>query len=558
MREKINFHMCLVGVVSILLTTALVLWAFFGFYRSQMQKSIRTQTALAAGVYEAGGGMDTLAQRAAALRLTLIAADGSVLFDSQADMAMENHLNRPEVAQALREGVGEDTRHSATLGENTYYYALRLKDGTVLRVAEDTGSIFSMYANVIPVVVIISFAMLALCVFVSSMATRRIIAPINRLAAHMDTAKSYPVYEELEPFLYRINSQKQRILEQLRNIQEEKDRISLIMSNMEEGLLLLDAQKKVLMVNPSARDLLHTGGCDCVGRDVLYFYRDPQFLQAVEQGSQGESRDVTLYLEGRYLQVFVNPVWEQARLTGVIVLLVDVTDREKAEKMRREFSANVSHELKTPLTSISGYGELIASGIARQEDVGGFAEKIEKEAHRLILLINDIIRLSDLDDISALRNFQNVDLLACARDAVKSLEFAAGQKQVTLTVEGESVWISADKGMVEELVYNLCDNAIRYNRQGGSVEVTVSRAGQLMVRDTGIGIPAEARQRVFERFYRVDKSRSKQSGGTGLGLSIVKHIAQAHRAKISLYSEEGQGTSVSVAFPVADKPVSKG
>ncbi len=537
------------AALAVLLTAALLNNAF----EQQVKNDLRTTAGLIADGYAYTDDPQILGRfDREDLRITLVAPDGAVLFESDADAGqMDNHLSRPEIRDAFAHGSGESVRESDTVGQRIYYYAQRLPDGTVLRVSIQASSLYGPLLRAFPWLLLLLLLLCVLSMAVSKGVTRRLLRPITRLTDRLDDRhppeEDDAVYPELYPLVHKIRSQRTEIQHQLKREEEEKDRLSVILQTMAEGLIVLDADRKVLVANESVKSLLGCGA-QVEGQPILALSRDPDLNACVDAAAAGRTESAYIALSGKQCQVVCSPVITDEKQIGVICFVLDVTEKMQIEKMRREFTANVSHELKTPLTSISGYAEMIESGIARPEDVPGFAATIHKEAGRLLTLISDIIRLSELDEAGVAEEGQPVDLLSLARDCADTLSLSADQHHVTLSVEGTSSVVHGSRSLLLELVFNLCDNAIRYNREGGTVTVTVGDH-TLTVSDTGIGIPDKHQSRVFERFYRVDKSRSKETGGTGLGLAIVKHIAEQHRAKLELHSTVGKGTTITVRFP---------
>jgi len=476
----------------------------------------------------------------AGFRLTIVAPDGAVLLDSKVSaQLMENHADRPEIIQALRTGAGESLRYSETMWNEMYYYAVRLKDGNVLRVSIAVAGLSGVFAIALPIAVAVTILVLVAAVFATRRLTERIIAPIE----HIDfDGGNIAVYEELVPYAARINRQSQEIKEKMAQLSDRAGTIEAITGNMKEGLILIDSGALTLMANNSAQDIF---GDKMERKNVMHICRDMEFQDAVKQCLAGKNAEIQMERGERVYSVFLSPVNSDGSL-GAVILFHDATDRHRAEKQRREFSANVSHELKTPLTTISALSELIESGIAKENDIKGFAARISEQAGRLIVLINDIIRLSEFDE-GGTRNEDTVfDLWELAETVIGALKGNTANIEILLT--GERFDISANYRMIDELLYNLIDNGVKYNRDGGRVTVELKREGTglccISVSDTGIGIPLEHQEHVFERFYRVDKSRSKKTGGTGLGLSIVKHITEYYNGRIELHSTAGNGTTI--------------
>ncbi|MDD6174563.1 MAG: ATP-binding protein [Firmicutes bacterium] len=555
MEHKIKKHMLLIGAVSIFFTAALLIAIFFNIYRTQVKNDLQAAGQLASAGEAISGEeyFPLLKSRYPELRITLIDNTGSVIYDSEGSAgSMEDHSSRPEIAAARQDGEGFALRHSSTLDETMYYYALRLSDGRILRVARAAHSFRWVVQSAVPLLLIVCIFMFVLCMVLSSVLTKRILAPVNAMQSHLYDADPDDIYEELSPFLAAIRRQQSSLQAQKERLEREKDRITLISENMSEGLILLDTDRNILLINRSAAALLNAKPGDYTGRNLLTLTRSLELLQAVEDTAENRSGSIVLNPGGRYVQVFVSPAMHKEHVIGSICFVLDITEKTLAEKSRQDFTANISHELKTPMTSISGYAELIENGLAKEEDIPLFAARIRKEAGRLIALINDIIELSQLDEGVSKKEFEPVALQETVQKILAALEIPAKKAGVTLSFSGEEATVFANRSMMDELVMNLCDNAVRYNKPGGSVTVSTAPVNGdvvLTVRDTGIGIPEASQSRVFERFYRVDKSRSKASGGTGLGLAIVKHIVELHSGKITLRSTPGEGTEITVTLP---------
>lgn len=548
MRKKIFQNYLLVEVLVLVLCCGLFLGVLFQHYEKQAFSQLRTEANYIAHGMELSGEsyLNTLRSDA---RVTWVDADGTVRYDSAADPAtMQNHLNRKEIAEALRNGEGDGSHFSETLMERTLYYAVRLGDGTVLRVSCTQKTVMAMLLMMMPPLLGVAAAVLLICMLMAFRLARHIVDPINRI--DLDHPVVEETYGELEPLVKRIQEQNRTIRRQMDELSQRQREFSALTDNMSEGFLLVDYKTNVLSANHSALRMLGDGKAE----EIANLRRDnclPQVLTTVEAALAGVRTETVQEIGGISWQVIANPVVSSGQVAGVAVLLMDVTEREQREKLRQEFSANVSHELKTPLTSITGFAELMKEGMVTGEKVKEFAGDIYREARRLIDLVNDIIRLSRLDENSKLFESEQLDLYDLCDEIIANLQNVAERQNVMFSLSGEHVTISGVWQILNEMVYNLCDNAIKYNRPGGTVDVSVRRDGgsvRLTVRDTGIGIPYADQPRVFERFYRVDKSHSKEVGGTGLGLSIVKHGAQYHNARLELESEPGKGTSISIVF----------
>ncbi len=483
------------------------------------------------------------------LRVSLISPQGEVLYDSEPNIELssfENHSDRPEFVSALEKGSGQSKRMSDTLGKTTYYYAIKADDGNIVRVSCTIENYIQVFLRLMPSLVFMIIVVFIVCIAMSKRSTKRILIPIEKMYENPDKVP----YDELIPLADTIKSQQKEIRSQIRKLQLEKDKINTLIKNMSEGFILIDMDKNVLMSNPSASKLIGAEDNEIEGTSLYAYSRNEVVMECVDSALKGESKSGDVTINGRVLQLLTNPVYSNDKQNGVICLIIDVSAKKKAEKMRREFTANVTHELKTPLTSISGYAEMIASGLVQPDDIQGFAKKIHKESGRLLSLIGDIIELSKLDESSSDENFTPVNIASIAKEVAEDLKANAEKHNVSICVEAKKVVVNGNRNQLYELVYNLCDNAIRYNREGGQVSITVNADESnkfIKVSDTGIGIPAKHQSRIFERFYRVDKSRSKETGGTGLGLAIVKHIAERHGATITVESNKN-GTTFIVKF----------
>ena len=551
MTKRIFRATLLVGVAVLIASLTLVMGALYSYFGRVQESQLRDELSLAAvGVEQ--NGMDYLKQlESDQYRITWLRADGAVLYDTQADAeSMENHAQRQEVQQALATGEGESSRYSDTLLQKTVYYAKRLPDGTVLRLSAIRVTTGVLVLNMLQPILLVLAAALILSGVLASRLARRITEPLNRL--DLEHPLENDTYEELAPLLRRMEHQRRQIDRQMDELRRRSEEFEQITGSMSEGLVLLDEAGVILSINPAARRLLDAAE-NCVGQDLLTVDRDVALSGALRQAAGQGHSEFRGQRNGREYQFDVTRIQSEGRTAGTVLLVFDVTERAFAERNRREFTANVSHELKTPLQGIIGSAELLENGLVKQEDVPRFIGHIRSEAQRLVTLIGDIIRLSQLDEGEPMPA-EPVELLALAREAAESLQSAAAARNVTITVEGEPVELTGVRRLLYEIVFNLCDNAIKYNTDGGRVQVTVTKENEtaaVTVRDTGIGIPPDQQDRVFERFYRVDKSHSKASGGTGLGLSIVKHAVQYHHGAIHLQSEVGKGTEIRVTFPVA-------
>lgn len=559
MTKKI-FRSILLAAVSVLLAALVIITGcLYNYYKGVQEKQLRDELRLASYGVEAGGS-DYLEQLAspyrfpstADFRLTWIAADGKVLFDTHVPATeMENHADRAEVKEALAEGESGGVRYSETLTERTLYYAQRLTDGTVLRISISQLTVFALAMGMLQPILLTAIIAVILSALLAHRMAKSIVAPLNHL--NLDNPLENNSYEELSPLLVRIHQQHRQIETQLRELRRKTEEFEQITENMSEGLVLLDGKGVVLSINPAARTIFHVDSA-CVGQEFLVIDRDHTINLAIQSALEGGHSEVRAVRNDREYQFGISRITADGLTAGTVLLAFDVTEQAAAEHSRREFTANVSHELKTPLQSIMGSAELLENGLVKQEDVPQFVGVIRREAARLVTLVEDIIHLSQLDEGIAPAKEQ-VNLLELARSAASALRERAEERHIDLSVSGADSMINGVRGFLYELLYNLIDNAIKYNTDGGKVEVAVSAGDTgttVSVKDTGIGIPPEYQARVFERFFRVDKSRSKASGGTGLGLSIVKHIAQYHHAEIKLHSEIGNGTCIEILFAIGE------
>ena len=486
-------------------------------------------------------------------RITLISPSGEVLYDNHADnQTMENHLDRPEVEQAVKYGTGSDKRVSSTIDETSYYYAVKLEDGNVLRVATTAKNIYSMLKQLIPVILLLSLLDVVIAVLVANYQTKKIVEPINSL--EINGLEDVEVYDELSPFVTKIRHQTKLIEEQMEDLKAKKIEFETITENMSEGLLVLGKDGRIISYNKSAMELL---GVDKITEDlsnILMFTRNKEFVKYVEASLKGKKKNGMIKLASKCCQVIANPIVYEGNLNGSVVLILDVTEQEMRESMRREFSANVSHELKTPLTAISGYAEIMKTGIVKNEDMVQFSDIIYSEAARLINLVNDIMEISKLDEDKIPLEASEFDLTKLVKQTVERLSKEAAKKEVTIHLDAkDSYEIYSVKQLADEMLFNVIENAIKYNKRDGDVRISLDSADNkviVKVEDSGIGISKEDINRVCERFYRVDKSHSREIGGTGLGLSIVKHAASCTNTRFDLQSVEGKGTCVTFEFPM--------
>ena len=553
------FRSTLAASLTVLLASLLVitgcLYTYFGTVREQQ---LQTELTLAAAAVEADGA-DYLARvRDTAERLTWVASDGTVLYDTRTDtQPMENHGQREEIREALTGGSGSSARYSETLTEKMLYQAVRLTDGSVLRISGSQKTVWMLVLGMLHAVIVVALLAVGLSALLASRAARRVVEPLNRL--DLEHPLDNNAYEELSPLLGRVYAQQQEIRHRTRDLRQRQDEFEQITGSMREGLVLLDHGGRILSINPAAQALFHADGT-CVGQDFLTVDRHPDLTAAIHDAAETGHSQLRAERRGREYQLDFSRIESNGKVLGTVLLAFDVTEQAEAERMRREFTANVSHELKTPLQSIIGSAELLENGLVEPEDQPRFLNRIHQEADRLVSLINDILRLSQLDEGGALPHEQ-VSVLELAQEAARSLTAQAAARSLTAQAAAKAVHISVTgtagtvfgvRRLLYEIARNLCENAVKYNVPGGSVTMEVSETERdvtLLVRDTGIGIPEGDQSRVFERFYRVDKSHSRAIGGTGLGLSIVKHAVAYHHGTLRLESQPGKGTVITVTLP---------
>lgn len=551
MTKKIFRSICLVALAVLIASVVLIMGVLYGYFTDMQHDQLRMQTELAAqGVnHEGTAYFDQLSARD--YRITLIEPDGRVIYDSEADSGeMENHLEREEVQEALDSGYGESERYSSTLMEKSLYSAMVLDDGSILRMSVSQSGILTLLLGMLQPIIVVLIAAIALSLLLASRLSKRIVKPLNEL--DLDDPLNNEGYDELSPLLLRVYSQQKQLKKQSAELGQRQDEFAAVTASMSEGLVLLNDKGNILSINPAASRFLDTDQ-HSVGENILTVNRSLDLQELLSKALNGDQAEKIMDLQEGHYQVIASPVISDNTVSGIALLIFDVTDKENSEQMRREFTANVSHELRTPLHSISGYAELLKNGMVKTADIRPIASKIYDEAQRMVRLVEDIINLSHLDEGAGDMAREKIDLFEAAKAAALSLEPEAESADVSISVTGEPAVIEGIPQLIGGIVYNLCDNAIKYNHKGGSVSVIVRKnddSAVLTVRDTGIGIPAEDQNRVFERFYRVDKSHSKEVGGTGLGLSIVKHAAQYHGAKLELKSDPGRGTAIAVNFTV--------
>lgn len=549
MTKRIFRSILAVSVAVLLGCLVLIVGVLHGYFQSRVMAELESRTAYVAHGVEMDGMRYLTEGLPAGSRVTWVDGQGNVLFDNwESAGELENHAQRQEIRQALETGRGSAARYSDTLAQKTLYYAVRLSDGTVVRVSDTQYSVWVLVLQAMQPVAFVMLLALLLALWLAGRVSRQLVQPINAIDLSAPDADS--TYEELAPLLRKIRSQNRQIQRQMLDLKRSREEFTAITENMSEGFLVIDQQTRVLTYNSSALRLLYTNAPAQEGESIYALNRESGFRHCVEGALAGRRTEQLLEKDDSCRQIIASPVERDGTVAGAVVVILDVTEKEQREQLRREFTANVSHELKTPLTSILGTAEIMAGGLVKPADIPHFAGNIQREAQRLIGLVNDIIKLSRLDEGGNVGAWETVDLYSQAQAISGQLQQAAEKKNVTMELRGGPAMVRGVPQILEEILYNLWDNAIAYNRPGGSVTVTVTdtpQGAQVTVADTGIGIAPEARERVFERFYRVDKSHS--AGGTGLGLSIVKHGAAYLGASVTLESEMGKGSTFTVTFP---------
>lgn len=549
MKKQIFRSVCFASAVVFVASFVLIMETLYGYFSSEQANVLKTETALAAAAVEAGGAEYLNGISGGDCRVTWIAPDGTVLFDDRANASeMENHMERKEIKEALSTGTGQSMRYSTTLMERQLYCAKMLSDGSVLRLSNTHLALWALIPGMFRPIALVIVIALSIAVLLANSLSNRIVKPLDGI--DLEAAEPEAAYEELAPFIDRIVNQREQLKMQQRILERKKEEFDAATDNMREGIVLFGKNGDILSINRAASRIL---GLTAYGKSGMPDFPGsvPEIKELIQAAAEGVHSEKTAAVGSKEYRFNASPVVTENTVTGVALIIFDITEKEKAEAMRREFTANVSHELKTPLQNISGCAELLAGGMVKAEDVPVFSMRIYSEAKRMIALIEDIIKLSHLDENTDSYEFENTDLYALAKAAHRSLLPAALKRDITFTLAGGSARVSGIPALLSEIIYNLCDNAIKYNRKGGKVTVTTEDKGDaavLSVEDTGIGIPAEEQGRIFERFYRVDKSRSKEAGGTGLGLSIAKHAAGLHGAEIEVTSKTGQGTLFTVTF----------
>lgn len=549
MHKKIFRSFLIMAIIVIISSFVMTIGILFDYFQSQLEKELKSEAIYIASAIENEGAGYLESITNDEKRITLISADGTVIADTSVEAdGLENHLDREEIKKAIKNGYGTSVRYSETLTEKTIYYAQTLKDGNILRISTKQYTVIIVLLGLSQPIAVVVIITLILSFVLSSRVSKNIVNPINEI--DLENPENNNTYEELSPLLSKISSQHKTIQKQLYDAKKQQEEFALITENMSEGLLVIDKNMQILICNTSAKKLLNSG--ENVNNNVFSVNRSKVFRQSVKKSLSGEHFENEMVFGDRHYNIISNPVYENSEIIGAFIVIIDITETIQRENMRREFTSNVSHELKTPLTSISGFAEMMMNGGVDEITVKDFSKSIYDEAQRLISLVIDIIRISELDEKNNIFIKEDVDLYEISKEIIERLKSQADKKSIEINVISEGVKIYGVRKILDEIIYNLCDNSIKYNNDGGKVDIIIKNTDNeaiLTVCDNGIGIPENAQNRVFERFYRVDKSRSKEKGGTGLGLSIVKHGALFHNAKITLESQINKGTSITIKFP---------
>lgn len=552
MKQKIRKYMLFLSGIPVILTAVLGLFLFHEMLIKHIYSDLSEEVQVLCQLDLAPEEYSDL-YRPYSTRLTVISEDGAPLFDSHFDIkSMENLSDRKEIKDAIQKGEGFAERNSTYLKSDMFFYAAKMDNGLILRIGKESSSVLEIVLSMIPIDLLILVVTISLCWILSIQLTKRIVSPIEHIADNLNSPNLNSPYKELTPFTNALQQKNIAMKAQMDELADQQRQVYLMMRRMSEGFILINQQKALLSLNDSARSFLALENVFIVNKPLSFLSNYPELFQSIEKAFEGENAQVDCEINGRILRIMSTPVFNNEDiLTGATCFLIDITEQKKAEEARRAFTANVSHELKTPITSIRGYSEMIAAGLVLDADVKKFASAIEKESLRLLSLVSDILTLSQLDEKSAFE-LHHCDLLNLARDCLSALSFSAQEKNVTLNLTGDHETVLANPSLLYQMIYNLCDNAIRYNKPGGKVDIEIQKNQENVVFsicDTGVGIPQEHLEHVFERFYRIDKSRSKTTGGTGLGLAIVKHSAEMLNAKIDIESKEGSGTCIRLLFP---------
>lgn len=546
--------------MAIILSSALLVLIFYNFHMDKSKESLKNYGFTMANYLELSNfqSMEAILNNNSNVRTTLIKINGHIIFDSdKIATEMENHINRPEVQNAIKNGTGDSLRHSSTFEKNTYYYAILLSEDVILRVSQEVDNILSVFLTILPAVLLVFFFIFLISLFLSSLLSSKILEPIDDISENMEELlvknqlDTLDIYDELLPFVKTLVKQSEKINLQLKDIREKADILETIMSSMNEGLILVDNDQYILSINNSGIELLKgSKNISYVTKPFITLSRDPEINDSIHKVLKSKkNHELIIKLKERYIYLLISPVFTNNTPLGAVILMVDYTEKYKIDLIRKEFSANVSHELKTPLTSIIGYSEMIENGMVTGKDITKFASIIKSEGDRLLNLVDSIMRLSKIEEGKIRKTFDLVDIYAIGENILENLSLLAKEKHITLNIKGSKTIANVNKSMIEELIYNLLDNAIKYTNEGGFVTLDISKESTyttIKVRDTGIGIPPKDQGRIFERFYMVDKSRSKKTQSTGLGLSIVKHIVEYHNGIIDLNSIVNKGTEVIV------------
>ena len=554
MKKKIFWNMVLLSVVSILIMGIMTTVFHFQNTYQDMVAAVRADTRMFSEILNLNGYqfLGSLKNISNSVRLTLIDTDGVVLYDSQEKPAdMENHADRPEVIAAIKNGVGEDERFSKTIADNSFYYAVRLADGKVIRASKEVGTFWNSVVSTIPLMIITGLIILIVALILANQQTKKIIEPLNKL--DLENPLSNDAYDELAPLIERIAQQQTQIKTSMEDIRSKQKEFNSVVNNMSEGLIILNKNANILTINQSVQKIFEIEPGNYFGKKIYTLFRSAVIQNAIEKAMNGTPNETVIDAHGRHYQMLVNPIMDNGNLKGIVLFILDITDKINAEDQRREFTANVSHELKTPLTSIRGYAEIIKEGIAKTEDIPEFSTRIYNEADRMLTMVNDIMSLSHMDEGSANIVFEPIDLKEIANEVAERFVPIAAKNNISISVQGDSAIVQGNRRLLDEMFFNLIENAIKYNTADGRVDISLQSTEEsviVKVADTGIGINREDQSHVFERFYRADKSHCRDSGGTGLGLSIVKHSAMVHNAKVELSSQINSGTTVIITFPL--------
>ena len=550
MFTKIFKNTLSIVVIVVILCGVFIVGVVYDYFSEKLSDTMSNEAEYIAKGVELEGEEYLKELNNADARITWVASDGTVLFDNKADITtMDNHGDREEIKEAIKSSKGSSVRYSNTLSQKTTYHAIRINDGSVVRVAYTyTTSLHIMLGMLQPVVVIIMLG-LVLSVVLTVRFTKQFIDSLDNI--DLEHPGESEVYEELTPFIRKIIKQNKELQDSMEEQKSQREEFKLITENMQEGFIGIDKSTKILSYNTSALKLFGAD-FDVEQKSVMLLNRTPEFINGINKSLNGVHNEYIITVGERICNIYVNPVFDKNKVAGAIIIVTDVTEKEERENLRREFTANVSHELKTPLTSISGIAEIIKNGIVDKKDIPQFAGKIYDEARRLITLIEDIIKVSQLDESENIPDVEEIDLYDMALSVAEQIKPIAAKNKINIDVRGTYTKIKGVRPVIQEMLYNISENAVKYNKENGSVIINVDSNGKnacVVVSDTGIGIPEELHERIFERFYRVDKSHSKEIGGTGLGLSIVKHGAKIHGATIKVESKLGEGTKMTLKFP---------